>query len=87
MGNSASQDSNNRNFSWTDVLVSFLLILVGWFAIVTFSALFTRFVLDRISFGWALLLLALLISILYILISVASGRFALLFTSVKERPN
>lgn len=64
-----------RSIPWKEIFVSFALIVIGFLAVWSFGYLFTEVVLRQIHSGWALLLFSIILSLLYLMIAVASGNF------------
>jgi uncharacterized membrane protein YdcZ (DUF606 family) len=81
MGTSQSSENNQRiGFGIGQLVVIFLLLVLGWVVIQSFSYLFTRFVLRKLKTFGGVLGVVIVISGLYLSISVASGTFLFLPT-------
>jgi hypothetical protein len=88
MGLSQSRENQN-GIDITQLIVVFLLLVLGWIVISSFSYLFTRFVLRKLRTFGGVLGVVIVISGLYLSISIASGTFLFLPTlgTVEEKQN
>lgn len=67
--------SERQSIPWKEIFVSFAIIIIGFLAVWSFGFLFTEYVLKEIDSGLALLAFSIVLSLLYVSISVASGNF------------
>ena len=78
--NQSSENKQRIGFGIGQLIVVFLLLILGWVVIQSFSYLFTRFVLEKLRTFGGVLGVVIVISGLYLSISIASGTFLFLPT-------
>lgn len=80
MGSTQSRRNENQpiGIDISQLIVIFLLLVLGWVVISSWSYLFTRFVLQKLQTFGGVIGTVIVISGLYLSISVASGNFLFL---------
>ncbi len=67
--------SQSKEIKLGDLIILFILLVFGWIVITSFSYLFTRFLLDKLRTFWGVLGVVIVLSCLYLALSLATNTF------------